>query len=99
MSNEFTTMEIMEMLAKFSDRMDQNFFDLEERLNQRFNKVDERFDIIEQRLDYHETRLGRIESNMATKNQLNSLVGILQRNKTISEFEAAHVRHESAGKI
>lgn len=59
--------------------------EFEERMNQRFDKID-------QRLDYNDTRLNRIESNMATKSQFNSLIGILARNNTISEFEAAHVK-------
>lgn len=100
-------MELMEMLKtsfrKFDDQfadMQAQFTDLRKEMNDRFDKVDQRLDKIEERLDkiderlyYHETWLKRIESNMATKTQLKSLVGILERNGAISSFDSAHILH------
>jgi len=95
---DLTSMEIMEMLVKFSNHMDERF----ESIDRRFEKIDQqfvsfeermnqRFDKVDQRLDYHQTWLERIEKNMATKDQFNSLVGILRHRDVISEYEAAHV--------
>ncbi len=91
---EITSMEIMEMLAKFSNHMDERFERMEERferIDQRFEMIEQRFDQIDNRLDYHQTWLERIEKNMATKDQFSSLLGILKRRDVISEYEAAHV--------
>jgi len=44
---------------------------------------------------YHDTRLNRIEKNMVTKNQFNSLLGILDRKNIISKFEVNHIQTES----
>ncbi len=93
-------MELMEMLKtsfrKFDDQfadMQVQFTDLRKEMNDRFDKVDQRLDKIEELLYYHETWLKRIESNMATKTQLKSLVGILERNGAISSFDSAHILH------
>ena len=77
-----TPMEIIEMLMQFS---------LETK--EHFEKIDNRFDKIEKILYYHETWLRKIEDNMATKVQLKSLVGILERNGAISSFDSAHILH------
>ena len=100
---EINSMEIMEMLLKFSDHMDERFQKIEqkfdaidlrfERMDQRFDQVDERLDKIEQQLDYHTTWLNRIEENMVTKPQFNGLVGILRRNGVVSEFDGARVTY------
>ncbi|MCX6792729.1 MAG: hypothetical protein NTY12_01770 [Candidatus Falkowbacteria bacterium] len=88
MKKDFTTMEIMEYLKDFSDRMDQRFYE-----------VDEFFNKINQRFDYQDERINMIETSIVTKNQFNSLVGVLQRNKVISEFEAAHAKYEGFGSM
>ena len=98
MKPDITTMEIMEFLIEFEERLNQRFKQIDERLDrieERLDRIEERLDRVEQRLDYHDTRLKNIEENMVTKNQFNSLIVILQRNSTISEFEAAHVNYES----
>ncbi len=83
--------EILEALNDFSTKVQQQFVDLENRMNERFDNVDQRFIALEQRLDYHQVWLERIEKNMATKAQFNSLVGILRRKDLISEHEAVNV--------
>jgi hypothetical protein len=77
-----TPMEIIEMLMQFS---------LETK--EHFEKIDNRFDKIEKILYYHETWLRKIEDTMATKVQLKSLVGILERNGAISSFDSSHILH------
>lgn len=73
-----------------------------EAINEASNKSQEQFNKIEQdindlrkdmnkRLDYHETWLKQIEKNMASKSQVNSLLGILIRKNIISNYEASHV--------
>jgi chromosome segregation ATPase len=92
-------MELLEMLKE-------SFSSLEQRLELRFDKIDQRFDKIDEkftaidyrlnrideRLNYHQTWLERIESNMATKNQLNSLLIILKDKEIINSFEVAHIK-------
>jgi hypothetical protein len=78
-------MELTEMLGMFSQEMNQRFDKLSSDMNQRFDKVDER-------LNYHQTWLERIEGNMATKGQLNSLAIILKDKEVINSFEVAHIK-------
>ena len=78
-------MEIMQMLMKFSEQMNQRFDDVFVYMNQRFDKIDERF-------NYHQTWLERIESKMATKDKLNSLLIILEDKKVINSFEVTHIK-------
>lgn len=97
MKPDITTMEIMEFLMEFEERLNQRFKQIDDRLDRielRLDRIEERLDRIEERLDYHDTRLNKIEANMVNKNQFTSLIGVLQRNKMISEFEAAHVSYE-----
>lgn len=76
-------MEIMEMIRELSNHLDEKFDKLEERIDMRFDKVwDE--------LNDHRAWLERIDKNMVTKGQFNSLVGILRRKNVISEFDAEH---------
>lgn len=84
-----TPMEIIEMLMQFSLETKENF----DRVNEKFEEMNQRFDKIEKLLYYHETWLRKIEDNMATKVQLKSLVGILERNGAISSFDSAHILH------
>lgn len=85
MKEEHITMqEILEAINESSTKIQQQFVDLEERMNERFDKV-------EKRLDYHETWLNRIESNMATKSQLSTLCSILVSKDTISRYDSARV--------
>ena len=83
--------EILEALNDFSTKVQQQFVDLENRMNERFDNIDQRFIALEQRLNYHQAWFERIEKNMATRDQFNSLVGILRHRDVISEYEAAHV--------
>lgn len=97
MKPDITTMEIMEFLMEFEERLNQRFKQIDESLDRielRLDRIEERLDRVEQRLDYHDTRLKNIEENMVSKNQFNSLIGILKRNSAISEFEVAHVSYE-----
>lgn len=82
-----TTMEVMEMLVKVYDRLEE----LSDSIDRRFEAVDARLDKVEQQLNYHTTWLNRIEENMATKTQLNRLVRVLRHNGVISAFDASHV--------
>ena len=86
-----TPMEIMEMLMQFSLETKENF----DRMNENFEEINLRFDKIEKLLYYHETWLRKIEDTMATKVQLKSLVGILERNGAISSFDSAHILYNS----
>lgn len=63
-----------------------------DKLGERFDRIEERLDKIDERLNYHQTWLERIESNMATKGQLNSLLNILEDKKIINSFEVAHIK-------
>lgn len=84
MNKQTSDMEIMQAIKSLSEHMD------------------ERFDQVWEELNFHRTRLERIENgldridnniskNMVTKNQFNSLVGILRRKNVLSEFDAEHV--------
>ncbi len=53
-----------------------------ERVDQKFLAIDKRFD--------------RIESNMATKQQISILTDILQANTVITKYEASQVKNASA---
>lgn len=86
-------MEIIQMLMKFSEEMNQRFDEVFVHMNQRFENINHRFDKIDERLNYHQTWLERIERNMATKGQLNSLLIILEDKKIINSFEVAHIQH------
>lgn len=86
MNKQASDMEIMEMIRELSNHMDK-----------RFDQVDKRFDQVWDELNSHrvwleriDKTIDRIDNEMVTKNQFNSLVGILRRNKTISEFDAEH---------
>ncbi len=92
-------MEIMQMLMKFSEEMNQRFDEVFVHINQGFNEVNQRFegvnhrfDNVDERLNYHQTCLERIERNMATKGQLNSLLTILEDKKIINPFEVTHIK-------
>ena len=92
-------MEIMEMLMDFSADINQKFDDMNQRfeeMNQRFDKLssemNQRFDKVDERLNYHQTWFERIEHNMATKGQLNSLAIILKDKEVINSFEVAHIK-------
>ncbi len=83
-----TTMEILEALQAYAERIDQRFNDLEDRMNQRFDQVDKR-------LDYHESWLKQIDDRfetVATKQQVNSLLVFLENKKIISNYQADYVR-------
>lgn len=88
MSKKTSDMEIMEAIKALSEHMDEKFEKLEERIDMRFDKV-------WNELNDHRSWLERIETNMVTKNQFNSLVGILRRKNVISEFDAEHAIHLS----
>lgn len=85
-------MEIIQMVMKFSEEMNQRFDDVFVYMNQRFEEINHHLDKIDERLNYHQTWLERIESNMATKGQLNSLLNILEDKKIINSFEVAHIK-------
>jgi hypothetical protein len=44
---------------------------------------------------YHEDWLNRIEKNMVTKSEFNSLLGVLQRKAVISKYEVNHIQTEA----
>jgi|GEM_PF-1894491 len=86
MSKQTSDMEIMQAIKTLSEHMDERFESLEERIDMRFDKVwDE--------LNDHRIRLDRIEANMVTKGQFNSLVNILRRNEVISSADAIHISY------
>ncbi|QQS60686.1 hypothetical protein IPN41_01800 [Candidatus Falkowbacteria bacterium] len=74
------------------DILKETFSRLEQRMDERFDKVDERLDKVDERLNYHQTWLERIEGNMATKGQLNSLAIILKDKEVINSYEVAHIK-------
>lgn len=80
MSKQTSDMEIMQAIKALSEHMDERFEKMQ-------NYMDNRFEKIEQILSFHETRLERIETNMVTKGQFNSLVHVLRRNNVISESD------------
>jgi arginyl-tRNA synthetase len=83
MNKQTSDMEIMEAIKALSEHVDERFDKMEDSMNKRFDQVwDE--------LNFHRTWLERIEANIVTKSQFNSLVSILRRNKTISEYDAEH---------
>lgn len=93
MSKQISDMEIMEAIKALSFHLDDELGKLRNHMDERFVQMDERFDKVEKRLDYHESRLERIETNMVTKGQFNSLVHILYRNNIISESDSIHVSY------
>lgn len=89
-----TTMEVMEMLIKVYDRLEElsaRVEELSDAVERRFEAIEARLDKVEQQLNCHTTCLNRIEENMATKTQLNRLVRVLRHNGIISTFDAEHV--------
>ncbi len=93
MSKETSAMEIMEAIKGLSFHLDDQLGKLRSHMDQRFEEVDERFNRVEQGLDYSEVRLERIETNMVTKGQFNSLLRILRRNDVISESDTIHLSY------
>ncbi len=93
MSKITSDMEIMQAIQALSSHLDNELGKLKNHMDEHFIQVDERFDKVEKRLDYHESRLERIETNMVTKGQFNSLVHVLRRNNVISESDQIHVSY------
>lgn len=75
-----------------------------EEINERFDRIDQvlskldkldKLDKIDQTLIYHETWLRQIDSKlegMATKDQFNSLLSILEVKTVLNHFEVDHVK-------
>lgn len=66
--------------------------DLKKELKQDINVLRQEMN---QRFNYNETRLTKIEKNMVTKNQFNSLLNVLTRKEVISSYEAHHIKTEA----
>ncbi|QQS60684.1 hypothetical protein IPN41_01790 [Candidatus Falkowbacteria bacterium] len=91
-------MEYMDVLLESFSRLEQKIDDRFDRIDEKFASIDQKFAVIDrnfekvfQELNYHSSRLKYIEENMVHKYQFNSLVGILERKKVITNFDASHV--------
>lgn len=83
---EITMQEILEAINESSTKMQAQFSEIQSELQDLRKYMDKRF-------AYHETWLSRIESNMATKNQLSTLCSILEDKNILSSFEKIRVRN------
>lgn len=89
-TSSLTSMELFDILEHFIVHVDQKF----EEMNQRFSDVDNELRKINQTLTYHETWLRKIDDRldgMATKQQLSSLLSILEQKQMLNSFEVSHV--------
>ena len=88
-------MEIMQAIKALSEHMDERFEKMENKMNERFDQVWQELNLHSARLEQIDNSIERIDNhiikNMVTKNQFNSLVGVLRRKNVISEFDAEHV--------
>lgn len=90
--------EFLPMFAKFAtdiqaqiNAIQTQMIGLQEQISDLRQEINQRFEAIDQRLDYHETWLNRIEKNMATKTQFNSLLKVLERKSVVCSYEASHI--------
>ncbi len=82
--------EILEAINESSTKMQQQFVEFKEDLLHEIHSLELHMN---ERFAYHETWLRRIESNMATKNQLGTLCSILEDKNILSSFERIRVRN------
>lgn len=82
---EISMSEFMPTFVKFATEMHEQMNDIQQQISDLRQDMNQRF-------DYHENWLNRIERNMATKTQLNSLLGVLQRKEVISKYEVNHIQ-------
>lgn len=82
------------------------FSNLEQRMDERFDKIDKRFTAIDEQfvelrdeIKYLDTRVDRIEKNMVNKSQFNSLLIILEKKEVISSFEKDHILFKSTDRL
>lgn len=90
-----TTMEILEALQAYAERIDQMFDSINQRFKDLEDQMNQRFDQVDKRLDYHESWLKQIDDRfetVATKQQVNSLLVFLENKKIISNYQADYVR-------
>ena len=83
--------ESLTHLQKQISVINDNIKGLKEEVGDLRNEVGDLRSEMNERFNYHETWLRSIEKNMATKGQVNSLLGILSRKNVISSYEASHV--------
>ncbi len=97
MKEDITPMELSELVSSMSTQYEERFNRIEAslvRIEGKFDSIDENFVKVFQQLNYLDTRVERIEKNMVYKSQIKSLVAMLEREETISNFDAAHVLYD-----
>lgn len=91
---EITTMEILEALQVYAERMDQRLADLETHINEKFYHIESRLDKIDQHLSYHGQWLQQLDTKMdtlVTKKQFTNLLFILEDKHVLSRHEREYI--------
>lgn len=91
---DITTMEILEALQVYAERMDQRFADLEAHINEKFYHIENRLDKIDQHLSYHDNWLQQLDTKidtLVTKQQFTNLLFILEDKQILSRYEREYI--------
>ena len=83
--------EALAMINESLTKIQQQISDLSQRVGSLESGLDSLSQKIYEGFAYHETWLNRIEKNMSTKTQFNSLLKILERKDVVSKYEVSHI--------
>lgn len=90
-------MEILQAINESTTRIQKQLDELKQNTSDLWKGLDDVRQEVRSGFAYHETWFNRIEKNMATKLQFNSLLKVLEKKEVISDYEVNQIIGSESG--